>query len=148
MKNRLIALAVAAGIVFAIPVAASATDDGDAPPEPPPIDLEERFDTFDEAVQAVTERMSKALDRLSDRYARAQDWTDAPEELLERLATAIEHVEANLAAVAEAEDFDDLNSILEEAREQRREMRGDRPHRPRRCGPPFRGGDVPEELTG
>ena len=135
MKKRLGILALAAAFVLAIPVAASAADDGESPPEPPPIDLEERFDTLDEAVTEVTERMTRALERLNDRYDRVQDREDAPEELLERLTTAIGQVTANLAAVADAESFDELNSILEEAREQRRELRGDRPHRGHRCRP-------------
>ena len=107
MKKRLGILAVATAFVLAIPVAASAAEDGDSAPEPPPIDLEERFDTFDEAVTAVTERMTKALERMTDRYERAQSWDDAPEELLERLSAAIDQIGANLEAVGEAESFEE-----------------------------------------
>jgi hypothetical protein len=147
MKKRLGILAVATAFVLAIPVAASATDQGEARPEPPPIDLEARFDTFDEAVTAVTERMANALDRMTDRYARAQGWDDAPEELLERLSAAIDQISENLVAVGDAGSFDELNSIVEEAREQRRELRGDRPHRLHRCRPPVElGNDT--ELSG
>ena len=140
MKKRLGILALATAFVLAIPVAASAADEGDSAPEPPPIDLEERFDTFDEAVAAVTERMSRALERMTDRLERAEDREDAPEELFEHLTAAIDQITENLAAVGEAESFDELNSILEEAREQRREMRGDRPHRMHRCRPPIGSG--------
>jgi hypothetical protein len=137
MLKRLGLLALAAAFVLAIPVTASATDDGEAPSQPPPIDLEERFDTFDEAVAAVTERLMNALERMSDRYDRAAARDSAPEELLERLSTAIDQIDASLAAVEDAEGFDELDSILEEAREQRRELRADRPHRLHRCRPPL-----------
>lgn len=134
MKKRLVALGFAAAVVLAIPVAASAAEGEEALPEPPPIDLEERFETFDEAVAAVTERMTNALERLTERYVAAQERDDAPEALLEHLATAIDRVEEHLVAVADADDFADLNSILEEGRAQRREARADRPHRLHRCG--------------
>jgi len=135
MRKRLGILAVATAFVLAIPVAASAADEPETAPEPPPIDLEGRFDTLEEAIGAVTERMTKALERMTDRYERAQGWEDVPEELLEQLSTAIDEISEDIVAVGDAESFGELNSIMEEVRERRREMRGDRPYRPHRCRP-------------
>ncbi len=135
MRNRIIAIAMAAAVVFAIPVVASAQegDEAEAPTHTrPPIDIEERFETLEEAIAAVSDRMTSALERVSDRYAKAQENEDVSEEVLEKLATAIENLETTIAEVNSASDFDELNTILEEVREQRREFRAER--RRHRCG--------------
>ena len=132
MRKRIIAIAMAAAVVLAIPVVASAQegDDAEAPDHVRQrIDIEERFETVDEAIAAISERMNAALERLSDRYATAMENEDVPEEVLERMATGIDNLESTIAGVEGAADFDELRTILAAAREQRRELRGERGHR-------------------
>ena len=131
MKKRLVTVVMAVAIVLAIPVAAFAAEDEDAPSTRPPIDLEERFETVDEAIAAITERMTSVLDRVTEKYEELQDNADVPEEVFEHIAAAIDRIEETVAAVNGADDFDELSSILQEAREQRRAARADRPYRPR-----------------
>ena len=60
------------------------------------------------------------------------------------MSDKIQRIEEHLAAVGEADDFDDLNSILEGIREERRENRANRPHR---CGGGFGEGPPAGETT-
>ena len=140
MKKRFVAIAMAAAVVFAIPVVASAQEGEDAPDHVrPPIAIEDKYETVEEAVTAITERLTSALERVTERYANAQENEDVPEEVLAHMAEAIDALETTIGEVAGASDFDELNSILEDAREQRRELRANRPHRPG-CGGFPRGG--------
>ena len=137
MKKRILAVVMAAAVVFAIPVAASADEGDDAPEERRPISLEERFETVEDAIAAITERMNSALDRINERLADLEDRDDVPEDVFERIDAAIDRIEENLVTVSGAADFEELGTIMQEIREERREARGDRPHRFRRG---FRGG--------
>lgn len=139
MKKRIVALALAAAVVFAIPVAASAQEGDEARPERTPIAIDERFDTVEEAVAAVTDRLNSALERISTRYAELQDKEDVPEDVFEHMTTVMDHIGETLAAVATADDFEELQTVLDAAREQRQEDRANRPghRRGHRRGPGF-----------
>ena len=132
MRKRITAVAVVAAVVFAIPVAASA-DDGEADPETRVrMTLEERFETVEDAVAAITERMNSVLDRINNRLAELEDNEDIPDDVFDRINAAIERIEDNIVTVSGAGDFEELRAIMEEIREERLEARGDRPHRFRR----------------
>ncbi len=140
MKKRMLAVVAAAAIVFAIPVAASA-DEGDAAPEGRAhMTLEERFETVEDAIAAITERMNSALDRINNRLVELEDKEDVPDDVFERINGAIDRIEKNLVTVSGAADFEELSTIMQEIREERREARGDRPPRFRRG---FRSGETP-----
>lgn len=137
MKKRIVVLALAAAVVFAIPVAASADDGDQARPERAPIAIDERFETVEEAVAAVTERLNSALERISTRYAELQENEDVSEDVFEHMTTVMDHIGETLAAVANVDDFEELQTVLDAAREQRQEDRANRPgpRRGHRRGP-------------
>ena len=129
MKKRITAVAIVAALVFAIPVAATA-DDGEADPETRTrMTLEERFESVEDAVAAITERMNSVLDRINNRLAELQDNEDVPDDVFDRINSVIDRIEENIVTVGGADDFEELSSIMKEIREERREARRDRPHR-------------------
>jgi hypothetical protein len=70
--------------------------------------------------------MSSVLERVNEKYAELQETDDVPDAVLERIATAIDRIQESLVAVGTAEDFDELEGVMQEVREDRREARADR----------------------